>query len=104
MSWLKIDDLYDRIETELVLVTDSDAQWICGGSGRGAGFVPGTYQNAYSTALAGGTLINGIPVLYGASADSKFVISPIPGQSIGSVKIAINPLVLPIGANAAPKH
>jgi hypothetical protein len=90
MSWLTIANL----PIELAQVEDLTAKSICGGTARRASSPPpsATYSNSYSTALANVAVVNNNVYQFGGSADSKFTISPIPGQSSASTNIQVTGL------------
>jgi hypothetical protein len=84
MSWLKIEDLYDRME--LVTVSDADANWICGGNG---GSKPQNFSISYSYDAAGATKVGDKVYNYGASADANFNFNK--DNSGGGIKISVEP-------------
>jgi hypothetical protein len=92
MSWLKIEDLTDRMSDNdrLISVNDFDAAWIIGGSGTSAPTYP-SYGTAYSIDIANSRQVGDKVYNFGASADVNFNVGPDPSKSGGKVDIKVNP-------------
>jgi hypothetical protein len=93
MSWLKIEDLTDRMSDNdrLVSVNDFDAAWIIGGGGGSAAVTYPSYGASYAADVANAQQVGNKVYTFGVSADANFNVGQNPNQSGGKVDIKVNP-------------